>query len=356
MTQPLLPVNQVLLGDCVALMNALPDKCVDLVFADPPYNMQLQGELWRPNMTKVDAVNDPWDKFNSFAEYDAFTRAWLLAARRVLKDTGAIWVMGSYHCIYRIGSVLQDMGFWILNDIAWVKRNPTPQMKGTRFCNAHDTLIWAKKSAHQPKYTFHYKALKAGNDDKQMRSDWHLPVCNGKERETVNGKKAHTTQKPESLLHRVLAATTNPGDLILDPFCGTGTTAAVAKKLGRNYLTIDREPLYVEVARKRLDAVSPSLLGDEGVFVDAPKPRVPFVSLVEAGVLPVGTRLRLKGAQTTAVIHADGSITAAGHRGSIHKVGAVCLGLPTCNGWTAWLFTDAKTGDERPLDALRASA
>ena len=226
-------------------------------------------------------------------------------------------------------------------------------MKGTRFCNAHDTLIWAKKSAHQPKYTFHYKALKAGNDDKQMRSDWHLPVCNGKERETVNGKKAHTTQKPESLLHRVLAATSNPGDLILDPFAGTGTTAAVAKKLGRNYLTIDKEPLYVEVARRRLEAVSPSLLGDEGVFVDAPKKRVPFVSLVEAGLLPAGTRLRLKGAQTTAIVHADGSITAAGMRGSIHKVGAALLNLPTCNGWTSWLFSDMKTGEERLLDELR---
>ncbi len=352
MTQPL-PVNQVLLGDCVERMNALPEKCADLIFADPPYNMQLQGDLWRPNMTRVDAVNDPWDKFNSFAEYDAFTRAWLFAAHRVLKDTGTIWVMGSYHCIYRIGSVLQDLGYWILNDIAYVKKNPTPQMKGTRFCNAHDTLIWAKKSERQPKYTFHYKALKAGNDDKQMRSDWYFPVCNGREREMVNGKKAHTTQKPESLLHRVLAATSNPGDLILDPFCGTGTTAAVAKKLGRNYLTIDREPQYVRVAEKRLKAVSPSLLGDEGVFVDAPKKRIPFVSLVEAGRMPAGTRLRLKGAQTTALVHPDGSITAAGVRGSIHKVGAHCLGLPTCNGWTAWLFPDPATGDELPLDALR---
>lgn len=352
MTQSL-PVNQVLLGDCVEQMNALPEKCADLIFADPPYNMQLQGDLWRPNMTRVDAVNDPWDKFNSFAEYDAFTRAWLLAAHRVLKDTGTIWVMGSYHCIYRIGSVMQDLGYWILNDIVWTKKNPTPQMKGTRFCNAHDTLIWAKKSAHQAKYTFHYKGLKAGNDDKQMRSDWHFPVCNGKEREMVNGKKAHTTQKPESLLHRVIAATSNPGDLIVDPFCGTGTTAAVAKKLGRNYLTIDREPQYVSVARRRLKAVSPSLLGDEGIFVDAPKPRIPFVSLVEAGRLPVGTRLRLKGTQTTALVHADGSITAVGMRGSIHKVGAHCLGLPTCNGWTSWLFPDPATGNELPLDALR---
>jgi DNA modification methylase len=682
MTPKFLPVNQILLGDCVEQMNALPEKCADLIFADPPYNMQLQGDLWRPNMTRVDAVNDPWDKFNSFAEYDAFTRAWLFAAHRVLKDTGTIWVMGSYHCIYRIGSVLQDLGYWILNDIVWLKKNPTPQMKGTRFCNAHDTLIWAKKSAHQPKYTFHYKALKAGNDDKQMRSDWHFPVCNGREREMVNGKKAHTTQKPESLLHRVIAATSNPGDLILDPFCGcydektevltragwkfwpevtmedefityrddgvleyhiptvmhkypfqgrmvslqsrstdllvtpnhnmlvkthtdfcagrparfvradsldlslyripcggqyfpeshrlsaaqmaliglyvsegyfkagrsgrptgnrlvicqnpghkcdkmmemlaefdplpqpgsggrkftamltpefaefiktncgegkyhkflspiilknahlsylyaammlgdgysavnssleryytsssrlansfqelclklgydstlverpyrecqlegrmlaptcpsyqvtvrksahkklipavhftrsdydgyvycvtvpnhtlyvrrngktswcgnTGTTAAVAKKLGRNYITIDRESQYVSVAQKRLKAVSPSLLGDEGIFVDAPKPRIPFVSLVEAGRMPVGTRLRLKGTQTTALVHADGSITAAGIRGSIHKVGAHCLGLPTCNGWTAWLFPDPTTDTELPLDALR---
>ena len=354
-----LPLNQVVLGDCVQVMNALPPKSVDLVFADPPYNMQLGGELWRPDMTKVDAVTDPWDKFKSFAEYDAFTRAWLTAARRVLKDTGTLWVIGSYHNIYRVGAVLMDVGYWVLNDVVWVKNNPTPQMKGTRFCNAHETLLWAKKSADQKKYTFHYHALKAGNDDKQMRSDWHLPLCSGGERETRDGKKAHATQKPEALMHRVIAATTNPGDIILDPFCGTGTTAAVAKKLGRNYITIDREAAYVEVAGVRLANISPALLtsGDEGgVLLGGPKPRVPFVGFVENGRLAVGAALRLKGTSVRAVVHADGTVSANGQRGSIHKVAAACLGLPTANGWTCWLFFDAETQSEQLLDSLRPAA
>jgi modification methylase len=352
-------LNQIHLGDCVEIMNSLPPKCVDLVFADPPYNMQLGGDLWRPNMTKVDAVTDPWDKFKSFAEYDAFTRAWLTAARRVLKDTGTLWVIGSYHNIYRVGSVLMDVGYWVLNDICWIKANPTPQMRGTRFCNAHETLLWAKKSADQKKYTFHYRELKAGNDDKQMRSDWFIPICSGGERETRDGKKAHTTQKPEALMHRVIAATTNPGDIVLDPFCGTGTTAAVAKRLGRNYITIDREPVYVEVAEKRLANISPALLtspDEGGVLLGAPKPRVPFISFIESGRLPLGSPLRLKGTAVTAVVHADGTISAAGHRGSIHKVAAACLGLPTANGWTSWLFRDSQTCQDLLLDTLRPSA
>ena len=353
------PVNQVLLGDCVEVMNALPPKCADLVFADPPYNMQLGGDLWRPNMTKVDAVTDPWDKFKSFAEYDAFTRAWLTACRRVLKDTGTLWVIGSYHNIYRVGAVMMDAGYWVLNDIAWVKANPTPQMRGTRFCNAHETLLWAKKSIDQKKYTFHYREMKAGNDDKQMRSDWYIPICSGGEREKKNGKKAHATQKPEALMHRVIAATTNPGDLVLDPFCGSGTTAAVAKRLGRDYITIDREEVYVELAEKRLANISPALLTSEdenGVLLGGPKPRIPFVSLIESGQLPLDTTLRLKGTDIEAALHADGTITAGGHRGSIHKVAAACLGLPSANGWTAWLYQDRATGEVRLLDALRPGA
>ena len=354
-----LPINKVILGDCVEAMNSLPPKSVDLVFADPPYNMQLSGDLWRPDMTKVDAVTDPWDKFKSFAEYDAFTRAWLTAARRVLKDTGTLWVIGSYHNIYRVGAVLMDVGYWVLNDVVWVKNNPLPNMHGTRFCNAHETLLWAKKSADQKKYTFHYHALKAGNDDKQMRSDWYIPLCSGSERETRDGKKAHTTQKPEALMHRVIAATTNPGDIVLDPFCGTGTTAAVAKRLGRNYITIDREAVYVEVAQARLANISEALLtsGDEGgVLLGGPKPRVPFVSFVETGRLAVGSALRLKGSDIEARVYADGTVSAGGNRGSIHKVAAACLGLPTANGWTAWLFFDTETADERLLDSLRPSA
>ena len=353
------PVNQVLLGDCVEVMNALPPKCADLVFADPPYNMQLGGDLWRPNMTKVDAVTDPWDKFKSFAEYDAFTRAWLTACRRVLKDTGTLWVIGSYHNIYRVGAVLMDAGYWVLNDIAWIKANPTPQMRGTRFCNAHETLLWAKKSIDQKKYTFHYREMKAGNDDKQMRSDWYIPICSGGEREKKDGKKAHATQKPEALMHRVIAATTNPGDLVLDPFCGSGTTAAVAKRLGRDYITIDREEVYVELAEKRLANISPALLTSEdenGVLLGGPKPRIPFVSLIESGQLPLDTALRLKGTDIEAALHADGTVTAGGHRGSIHKVAAACLGLPSANGWTSWLYRDRTTGEVRLLDALRPSA
>ena len=353
------PTNQILHGDCVEVMNALPAKCADLVFADPPYNMQLGGDLWRPNMTKVDAVTDPWDKFKSFAEYDAFTRAWLTAARRVLKDTGTLWVIGSYHNIYRVGAVLMDAGYWVLNDICWVKANPTPQMRGTRFCNAHETLLWAKKSPDQKKYTFHYREMKAGNDDKQMRSDWYIPLCSGGEREMRDGKKAHTTQKPEALMHRVIAATTNPGDLVLDPFCGTGTTAAVAKRLGRDYITIDREKEYIDVAEKRLANISPALLtsaDESGVLLGGPKPRVPFVSFIESGLLPVGSALSLKGTNVRAVIHADGTVTAGGHRGSIHKVAAACLGLPTANGWTSWLYCDRFTCEERLLDALRPGA
>ena len=353
------PVNQVLLGDCVEVMNALPPKCADLVFADPPYNMQLGGDLWRPNMTKVDAVTDPWDKFKSFAEYDAFTRAWLTACRRVLKDTGTLWVIGSYHNIYRVGAVMMDAGYWVLNDIAWIKANPTPQMRGTRFCNAHETLLWAKKSIDQKKYTFHYREMKAGNDDKQMRSDWYIPICSGGEREKKNGKKAHATQKPEALMHRVIAATTNPGDLVLDPFCGSGTTAAVAKRLGRDYITIDREEVYVELAEKRLANISPALLTSEdenGVLLGGPKPRIPFVSLIESGQLPLDTALRLKGTDIEAALHADGTVTAGGHRGSIHKVAAACLGLPSANGWTAWLYQDRASGEVRLLDALRPGA
>ncbi len=350
------PQNCILEGDCIELMNALPEKCVDLVFADPPYNMQLRGDLWRPNMTKVDAVDDEWDQFASFEEYDAFTVAWLTACRRVLKDTGTLFVIGSYHNIYRVGTALMNLGYWVLNDIVWIKHNPMPQMKGVRLCNAQETILWVKKSQKQTKYTFHYKDLKSGNEDKQMRSDWYFPICSGSERETINGEKAHTTQKPEALLHRIITMASNPGDLVLDPFCGTGTTAAVAKRLGRSYITIDREPEYIAVAEKRLANISPALLtsADEaGVLLGGPKRRVPFVSFVESGRLPLGSLLHLKGTPIYAAVHADGTVTALGHRGSIHKVAAACLGLPTANGWTSWLFPDLVTGQELLLDALR---
>jgi modification methylase len=348
-----LPLNQVLQGDCVEIMNALPERCVDLIFADPPYNMQLNGELWRPNMTLVDAVDDHWDQFGSFAEYDAFTLEWLTAARRVLKDTGTLWVIGSYHNIYRVGSILMDLGWWILNDVVWVKRNPMPQMKGVRFCSAHETLLWVKKSKEQTGYTFHYRGLKGGNEERQMRSDWHFPICSGGERLSHNGKKAHTTQKPETLLHRVIVSTSNRGDIVLDPFCGTGTTAAAAKRLGRHFITIDREESYVAVARERVANMRMPVLMEEGIFVDAPKPRVSFLSLVEAGRLPVGDSLRLKGRNLSAQIQEDGTLVANGLRGSIHRLAAILLGLPSCNGWLHWYFCDDASGESQLIDALR---
>ncbi|HET6384013.1 MAG TPA: DNA methyltransferase [Armatimonadota bacterium] len=357
--------DQVLHGDCVDWMNSLPEACVDLVFADPPYNLQLAGELWRPNMTRVDAVNDSWDQFESFEAYDRFTVSWMQAARRVLKDTGTLWVIGSYHNIYRVGAITMNLGFWILNDVVWIKQNPMPQMKGVRFCNAHETLLWVKKSKAQTRYTFNYKGMKAGNEDKQLRSDWYFPICSGGEREMIDGKKAHTTQKPEALLHRVIASTSNPGDLVLDPFCGTGTTAAVAKRLGRHFLTIDRDESYVEVARRRVDAVVAGV-GESGALLDARKPRVSFLSVVETGRLKPGERIWLaRSPRSTirlddkspgiveAIIQADGTIAANGYRGSIHKVGALCLGLPACNGWTHWHFTDPVTGQARLIDDLR---
>ncbi len=352
-----LPINQILLGDCVEIMNALPPKSVDLIFADPPYNMQLQGDLWRPNMTRVDAVDDAWDKFNSFAEYDLFTRTWLMAARRLMKDTATLWVIGSYHNIYRVGSVLMDLGFWVLNDIVWIKHNPLPHMKGVRFCNAHETLLWAKKSQDQKRYTFHYREMKAANDDRQLRSDWYFPICSGGERETLDGVKVHTTQKPEALLRRVIASTTNPGDIVLDPFCGSGTTAAVAKRLGRRFITMDREETYITVARRRAASVEDPILTDvSGALIGAPKRRVPFLTLVETGKVKTGAQLKLLRSTVVATVNADGTITANGVRGSIHKVASTCLGMPSCNGWTSWIYVDVVADEEYLIDALRPSA
>jgi len=350
-----LPLNKVLHGDCRTLLSNLPSKSVDLVFADPPYNLQLKGELWRPNQTHVDAVTDAWDKFDSFGEYDRFTRAWLTECRRVLKDTGTLWVIGSYHNIYRVGSIIQDLGYWILNDVTWVKSNPMPNFKGTRFCNAHETLLWVKKSEKQTKYTFNYQSLKAGNEDLQMRSDWHLPLCTGDERLKLNGEKAHATQKPEALLHRVLRACTNVGDVVLDPFFGTGTTGAVAKRMGRNWIGIEREPVYAQLAHDRINAVVPPLVPDEMLPppLDIRKTRIPFVMLLEHGLLNAGEQLRLGRTQQFAVVQEDGTICCNTHRGSIHKVGSLCLGKPSCNGWEHWFYMHKETGEYVPLDSLR---
>jgi modification methylase len=347
-----LPLNQILDGDCIERMNALPAGSVDLIFADPPYNLQLKGDLHRPDNSLVDAVDDHWDQFSSFAAYDAFTRDWLAAAKRLLKPNGAIWVIGSYHNIFRLGTILQDQGFWLLNDVVWRKSNPMPNFKGKRLTNAHETLIWASRD-EAAKYTFNYEALKALNDGIQMRSDWVLPICTGHERlKDENGDKAHPTQKPESLLHRVLIATTNPGDVVLDPFFGTGTTGAVAKMLGRDFIGIEREDSYRRVAQERIDRVrkfDASALEITGS--KRSEPRVPFGQVVERGMLRPGEELFSPRGQV-AKVRADGTLLGGTDvKGSIHQVGAAYEGAPSCNGWTYWHYK--RDGKMIPIDILR---
>lgn len=350
-----LPLNQVIHGDCIEVLATLPEKSVDIIFADPPYNLQLQQELWRPNQTRVEAVNDAWDQFASFAEYDRFTRNWLAACRRVLKDTGVIWVIGSYHNIYRVGSILMDLGYWILNDVVWVKTNPMPNFRGVRFTNAHETLLWAQKIKGQ-RYTFNYQVMKSLNGGLQMRSDWELPVCNGKERiKNGNGQKAHTTQKPEALLHRVIQASTNPGDVVLDPFFGTGTTGAAAKKLHRAWIGIEQELRYVKIAQKRLDAIEPEPFAKELYTFPGKRerPRVPFGALLEQGLLKPGQTLYFgqKG-EVTATVLANGQLKHNGITGSIHQVGKAIQKGP-CNGWEQWYYLDPQTGGKVVIDTLR---
>lgn len=352
---PHLEHDKILTGDNLEILATLPDRSVDLVFADPPYNLQLGGDLWRPNNTKVDAVDDEWDRFEDFEAYDRYTEAWLRECRRVLKDTGTIWVIGSYHNIFRVGKIMQDLGFWILNDVAWIKTNPMPQFKGVRFANAHETLIWAKKSKEQKRYTFNYVAMRNLNDEKQMRSDWELPLCTGSERIRVNGVKAHTTQKPEALLYRVIMSSSNPGDVVLDPFFGTGTTGAVAKKLHRHWIGIERDPAYIEVAQKRIDEIEARDL-EEGLLITKTRrstPRVPFGNLLEAGLLQPGETLYLDKTKGTAIVRADGTIQSGECEGSIHRVGAQLLDLPALNGWEHWYYKDAETGQLEQIDRLR---
>ena len=347
------PPDTILHGDCLEELARLPEKSVDLVFADPPYNLQLGGDLLRPDNSRVDAVDDDWDRFDSFEAYDRFTRAWLSGCRRALKDDGALWVIGSYHNIFRVGGALQDLGFWLLNDVVWRKTNPMPNFKGTRLTNAHETLIWAAKSAGQRRYTFNYDALKVFNDDSQMRSDWTLPLCTGEERlKGADGAKAHPTQKPEALLHRVLLASTKPGDVVLDPFFGTGTTGAAARRLGRRYIGVEREASYVEIARKRIAEVIP--VPPEQLAVTGSRraePRIPFGMILEAGLLRPGDELYCPKGKRSARVRADGSLVAGDLSGSIHKLGALVDQASACNGWTFWhLKTDRGL---QPIDVLR---
>ena len=361
MSRNQLSPDQILEGDCLTHLRALPSASVDLVFADPPYNLQLRGELHRPDQSKVDAVTDAWDQFDSFAAYDAFTRAWLAEAKRVLKPTGTLWVIGSYHNIFRVGTALQDLGFWVLNDIIWRKSNPMPNFRGTRFTNAHETLIWAARDENATGYTFNYQAMKTLNDDVQMRSDWVLPICNGGERlKGEDGAKLHPTQKPEMLLNRVLLASSNPGDLVLDPFFGTGTTGAVARKLGRHFIGIESDAAYVQAATARIGEIRP--LDDESLEVvqsAKQQKRIPFGALVESGMLKPGTRLFGPARKVQARVRADGSLKLGagkgaqrtGLTGSIHKMGAAAQGAPSCNGWTFWHVADGDT--LVPIDDLR---
>ena len=346
-----LPLGQIIERDCVAAMAALPDACVDMVFADPPYNLQLGGNLFRPEGGLVDACDDDWDKFDTFAAYDDFTRAWLKEARRILKPNGTLWVIGSYHNIFRVGAALQDEGFWILNDIIWRKSNPMPNFRGTRFTNAHETLIGASRG-EDSRYTFNYRAMKALNDELQMRSDWLLPICSGGERVKEGGAKAHPTQKPEALLYRILLACTNKGDVVLDPFFGTGTTGAVARRLGRQWIGIEREKRYVRVARERIDSTLE--LDESAMKTMASKrnaPRVPFGTLVETGLIAPGTMVTDIKRRWQAMVHADGTLELGGEQGSIHRIGAAVQGAPACNGWTFW---HVQEGDSlQPLDSLR---
>ena len=347
------PLDEILVGDCIAALARLPAESVDLVFADPPYNLQLEGALSRPDQSLVDAVDDDWDKFSSFSEYDRFTRDWLAGVKRVMKKNATLFVIGSYHNIFRVGTVLQDEGFWILNDIVWRKANPMPNFRGRRFTNAHETLIWASKSAESKAYTFNYEALKAGNDDCQVRSDWFFPICTGTERlKDDAGRKTHPTQKPEALLARILLSATKPGDVVLDPFFGSGTTGAVAKRFGRSFIGLEREEIYAEAARKRIDAVEPL---PEALLKETPskraEPRIAFSSVIEAGLILPGETLRDEKGRHSALVRADGTLALGDITGSIHRVGALAQGLPACNGWTFW-HRSGPHGLE-PIDAAR---
>ena len=352
-----LPLNQILHGDSLEILKQLPKKSVDVIFADPPYNLQLSQELWRPNNSRVDAVDDDWDQFDSFETYDDFSRTWLTACRRVLKDTGTLWVIGTYHNIFRIGAIMQDLGFWLLNDVIWIKTNPMPNFRGVRFTNAHETLIWASISKGA-KYTFNHHAMKAFNQGKQMRSDWEwvFPLCTGSERIKVNGEKAHSTQKPEELLYRVILSSSNPDDLVLDPFFGTGTTGAVAKRLHRNWIGIEREVNYIEIAQGRIDAVIPEPFDELAFNISDKKrlaPRVAFSRLLEAGLLLPGQTLYFRGDERiNAIIKPDGKLIYNCTEGSIHQLARKLVRSGPCNGWDIWHYEDDR-GDLKPIDRLR---
>jgi site-specific DNA-methyltransferase (adenine-specific) len=354
MSRTTLPLNQIIHGNCIDVLASLPEKSVDLIFADPPYNLQLKDALIRPDRSSVDAVMDEWDKFSDFEEYDAFTEQWLSACQRVLKDDGTIWVIGSYHNIYRVGRIMMDLGYWILNDVIWEKRNPMPNFRGTRYTNATETMIWAQKSREQKRYTFNYHAMKNLNDEKQMTNVWQIPICTGAERIKIDGRKAHSTQKPEALLYRVILSSSNPHDVILDPFFGSGTTGAVAKKLNRHFIGIEREPVYIDVATARINAIIPTDHNETTLITPSKRkmPRVSFGTLVENGYIAINTPLYSKNRAHQAHVHADGGLIADKIRGSIHKVAVKLTGQESCNGWDFWHFEN-EDGKLTSIDILR---
>ena len=346
------PIDGIIPGDCIEILSSLPERSIDLIFGDPPYFLQLRQELWRPNLTKVDRVDDVWDRFDDWKDYDKFSREWLSACHRVLKDSGTIWVIGTYHNIYRLGALMQDLGFWFLNDVIWIKSNPMPNFRGVRFTNAHETLLWAAKSK-EARYTFNYHAMKQLNDGIQMRSDWRLPICTGKERVRVEGKKAHSTQKPEALLDRIILASSNPGDIVLDPFFGTGTTGVVAKKLHRHWIGIEREDRYVKIAHQRIQRTQPGILNEIPDEAKRRQLRIPFAIVVERGLLKSGQLLYFRGDKSQpASILADGRLAIDGQIGSIHQIGKTLAKEGLSNGWDAWYF-ETEAGELRPIDELR---
>jgi modification methylase len=331
--------NTIIRGDCIQELKNFPDNSVDLIFADPPYNMQLKNALYRPDNTKVDGVDDEWDKFASFAEYDSFCTAWLTECRRVLKGTGSIWVIGSYHNIFRVGNIMLNLGFWILNDVTWHKANPMPNFLGTRFTNAAETLIWCSKGEQYKKYTFNHRLMKKYNGGKQMGSVWRIGLCTGDERlKGGDGKKAHSTQKPEELLKRVVLSTTKPGDLILDPFFGTGTTGAVAKKLKRGFIGIERDAEYAALAQNRIDNITAFFPEADWAEEEKGKQdRVPFETLLKENIIKTGEALYARKAyKAAASVQADGKLAYKNQTGSIHRIGAVIQQTPSCNGWKFW--------------------
>ena len=329
-------INKIILGDCIEELKKFPDESIEVIFADPPYFMQTEGELIRPEGTKFQGVEDEWDKFDGYKEYDKFCFEWLKECKRVLKKDGTIWVIGAFQNICRIGYIMQNLGYWILNDIIWSKPNAAPNFAGTRFQNSHETMLWCSKSK-DAKYTFNYKTMKHLNEGKQDKSIWDIGICIGKERiKGEDGKKAHSTQKPEKLLYKVILSSSKPKDIILDPFFGTGTTGAIAKLLGRNYIGIERDKNYVLIARERINKIIPEESNITKLELEVKPPKVPMEKLIEKGFLDVGEKLYDKDRKFSANLLKNGHLNNGKETLSIHKMSGKYLNKDNNNGWDYW--------------------